>query len=116
MNVAIGIRPPNIEIKATQAINFRINGGINAHINALPKKVPIEANVMTSVNVNIPVMRDSSADIYDGEYVVIPKAHEGTVLPTQNKLLLGNVTVVEVPYYETSNYSGTTVYIANEVI
>lgn len=54
-------------------------------------------------------------DVYDGEYTVIPKAHEAQVLETAQKLLLDDVTVTKVPYYETSNiYDGKTVYIAED--
>lgn len=52
---------------------------------------------------------------YTGEYTVTPKAHEQTVLQTKRKLMLNDVTVLEVPYFETSNISGTTVYIAEEI-
>lgn len=52
---------------------------------------------------------------YTGEYTVIPKANEETVLRTKEKRMLDDVTVTEIPYYETSNTSGTTVYIAGEV-
>ncbi len=49
---------------------------------------------------------------YEGEYEVTPKARESVVLPTQNKTLTDNVTVLKVPYFETTNDHGTTVYIA----
>ena len=52
---------------------------------------------------------------YTGAYTVIPKAYEETVLQTKEKRMLDDVTVTEIPYYETSNISGTTVYIAGEV-
>ena len=52
---------------------------------------------------------------YEGEYEVTPKAFEPVVLPTKNKLLADDVTVTKVPYYEVSNETGTTVYIASEV-
>lgn len=57
----------------------------------------------------------SNAETYSGEYEVIPKADEGTMLLTKNKLLTDNVTVTKIPYYETSNPDGVTVYIASEV-
>ena len=60
----------------------------------------------------------SVADVpaYTGEYIVIPKADTQQILETQNKLMLDDVTVTEVPYFETSNVAGgLTVYIANEV-
>ena len=49
--------------------------------------------------------------IYDGDYIVTPKANEEVVLETSNKLLTDDITVLEIPYYETSNVSGYTVYI-----
>ena len=52
---------------------------------------------------------------YEGEYTVIPKANEPTVLETAGKTLNKDVTVTKIPYYETSNPTGDTVYIASEV-
>lgn len=52
---------------------------------------------------------------YDGAYTVTPKAAEEQVLETRYKVMDDNVTVLKVPYWETSNTSGTTVYIASEV-
>ena len=53
--------------------------------------------------------------IYDGDYTVTPKAFESTTLPTAEKLMTDDVTVLEIPYYATSNVHGTTIYIADEV-
>ena len=54
-------------------------------------------------------------DVYDGDYLVIPKAYDEQVLETANKLLLEDVTVTKVPYYETSNlFDGKTAYIAED--
>lgn len=52
---------------------------------------------------------------YEGEYIVTPKAFEETILETRNKLMADDVTVLEIPYWETSNPDGKTVYIAGEV-
>ena len=50
---------------------------------------------------------------YDGDYIVIPKTSE-QVLQTAQKVMLENIVVKEVPYYETSNTAGgNTVYIAS---
>lgn len=54
-------------------------------------------------------------DVYTGDYIVTPKAHSETILATSGKAMANNVTVLKIPYYETSNLSGNTVYIANEV-
>lgn len=57
----------------------------------------------------------SSYPFYDGEYEVIPKAFQDTTLETSGKVLTQNVHVTEIPYWETSNPTGETVYIGNEV-
>ena len=55
-------------------------------------------------------------ETYDGEYVVVPKAYDEQVLETAHKLLLEDVTVTKVPYYETSNlFDGKTAYIAEDI-
>lgn len=54
-------------------------------------------------------------DVYTGETVVIPMAYEAQVLECKNKTMPDDVTVTRVPYFETSNEDGTTVYIASEV-
>lgn len=51
---------------------------------------------------------------YTGEHNIIPKAHQDQILETANKLVVQNIIVHEVPYEETHNESGTTVYIAKE--
>ena len=53
-------------------------------------------------------------DVYDGDYVVVPKT-ESQVLPTRSKVMANDVTVKEVPFFQTSNTYGDTVYIASEV-
>jgi hypothetical protein len=53
-------------------------------------------------------------DAYGGSYTVTPTV-EGFSMPTENKFMTDDVTVNAIPYWETSNISGTTVYIANEL-
>lgn len=52
---------------------------------------------------------------YEGDYVVTPRADAATVLPTKDKTMQDDVTVQKIPYYETANPTGDTVYIASEV-
>ena len=52
-------------------------------------------------------------DIYAGPYEVIPKIRNQT-LDTKNKMLSKNIFIKQIPYYETSNESGYTVYIGGE--
>ena len=51
-----------------------------------------------------------SADIYTGTYEVIPSIEVQT-LATSQKLLLQDISVLEIPTYETSNLYGTTFII-----
>ena len=52
-------------------------------------------------------------EVYQGRHTVIPRIYSQT-LPTKNKLVKEDVLVLEIPYYETSNLSGKTVYIGGE--
>lgn len=56
----------------------------------------------------------SQADPYTGTYTVVPLAYEATVLPTRGKTMLDDVTVTEIPYWETHSQiaGGMTAYIA----
>lgn len=63
---------------------------------------------------DLSVVKQYEFDTYDGEYEVIPSVNEQT-LDTSNKFLFNDVTVKEIPFYETSNTYGTTVYIANSI-
>lgn len=68
----------------------------------------------TGLNGNICVTKEY--DAYTGEYDVTPRAFGPQILETANKVMKENVTIAEVPYWETSNESnGTTAYIAKEV-
>ena len=67
------------------------------------------------VTAELTLPKGKASPAYQGEYVVIPKAETETILQTTGFKMLDDVTVRKIPYYETSNPSGTTVYIANEV-
>ena len=63
------------------------------------------------------VTRTSAVDVpvYGGPYEAIPKVTAQT-LPTANKLMLEDVSVRAIPYFDVSNPAGgNTIYIANEV-
>lgn len=53
-------------------------------------------------------------ETYTGAYEVTPLPFEAQTLRTKNKLMGDDVVVLEIPYFETSNVSGTTVYIGGE--
>lgn len=98
-------------------------------MNPCHKTVVIEGQVSLSVPIDgysslnttidgqgnaIFVTKASDADYYDGDYVITPRVDE-QILQTREKLMADNVTVKEIPYYETSNINGTTIYIANSL-
>jgi hypothetical protein len=65
---------------------------------------------------NLPDKTGTTPPQYKGEYVVTPSTEMDIVLETARKLLVEDVTVNKIPYYEVSNNSGgITVFIGNEV-
>lgn len=52
---------------------------------------------------------------YDGSYTITPLANEDQVMETSGLLMTDDVTILQVPYFETTNTKGKTVYIASEV-
>ena len=69
---------------------------------------------MTGTIVNGIVKVDGSTDPFLGEYEVTPKVDAQT-MPCAGKKMLKDVDIKAIPFFETSNEAGTTVYIAAEV-
>lgn len=66
-------------------------------------------------NITYGIGEGDSSPIYEGTYDVIPLAFQETTLETKNKKLIDDISIQEIPYYETSNLSGgSTVYIADQ--
>ena len=86
---------------------------VNAISNDSIRLASIKGEHMRAVKADTAIVY-YNADPYTGEYVVTPKVDQQT-MPTRNKQMLDDVTVRSIPYYETSNASGTTVYIAAEL-
>ena len=86
--------------------------------------VTLEIPGISSVSLEIPTVESLTLEIplgagysvpYEGEYVVTPLPWEQTVLGTTGKMMLDDVTVLEIPYYRTSNpYGGDTIFIGME--
>lgn len=54
----------------------------------------------------------SEYETYTGAVTVTPKPNQTTVLNTRDKVVNSDITVLEIPYYSTSNLAGgNTVYI-----
>lgn len=67
-----------------------------------------------SLKGRIRIGKGASAPPYEGEYTITPAPFESQTLETNNKLMHDDVTVLAIPYYETSNVSGITIYIGGE--
>lgn len=53
---------------------------------------------------------------YQGDYIITPLVNDQVILETQGKLMDDDVTVLRVPYLETSNPAGgNTAYIGEHV-
>lgn len=67
-------------------------------------------------NITYGIGNGSNVPEYEGSYTAVPKAFETVVLPTKDKKLIKDITIKEIPYYETTNASGgNTVYIAGQI-
>ena len=60
---------------------------------------------------DITIPPEIPTEIFDGDYTVIAKPFQSSTLPTQGLKMRDDIVILEIPYYETSNVSGKTVYI-----
>ena len=61
------------------------------------------------------VIGTGAVDPYEGAYVVIPKITDQT-LDTERKLMLQDLLVKQIPFYDVSNAAGgSTIFIGSEV-
>lgn len=82
-----------------------LSNNIVAVTAQIPESIQADAQLVTR-------LRHGDYDDYSGAYEVTPMADTEQVLATRNKHMTDDVTVHKVPYYETTNDHGTTVYIA----
>lgn len=72
--------------------------------------IGISSGVLHPMKIDTAIIQ-TGGDPYDGEYTVTPRVYAQT-LATRYKTMRENVTVLEIPYYETTNpQGGSTVYI-----
>lgn len=86
-------------------------GGIKGMINAGLNMVGVIKSDLLSGTLDI----GGTYQDYSGSYNVTPKT-EGQILETENKILRQDVLIKRIPYFETSNDYGETIYIGSEVI
>ena len=70
-------------------------------VHVISVSQPFSVGILTADQVPI----DFNAQAYEGPYSVRPKTF-AQVLNTQDKRMLRDVTVTEIPYYQTSNPKG----------
>ena len=64
---------------------------------------------------HIPDVSHSCENEYQGSYEVVSDPWYDTVMETSGKTMREDVIVKKIPYWETSNESGLTVYIGGEI-
>lgn len=102
----------------TQA-ELQISGHLEeSHMSAFLSAQPIIEGQLVKTNVlsgmlNVPYTAEG-VEPYTGAYEVTPKSIDQT-LSTNSKLMTDDVTVFKIPYFETSNTDGTTVYIGGQI-
>lgn len=82
---------------------------------SIPTAEPLNLGILPPPPLNIEIgcggVRDN-AEEYSGEYIITPLAFEQTTLETTGKLMRDDVTVLEIPYYRSSNpHGGDTIFI-----
>lgn len=84
---------------------------IDVTVSGLNTEVEVTMSEMSqTIDVDIGEFTIIDHEAYSGVYEVTPDGSTQT-LDTDNKVLTRDVTVNPIPYYETSNPSGTTVFI-----
>lgn len=56
------------------------------------------------------IVRKDAVEYYQGPYQAVPKI-EAVRLETKDRYLTEDITIFKIPYWETDNTKGTTVYI-----
>ena len=72
---------------------------------------------MTPIDIvsgDITIPPEKYIDPYMGEYVIKSDPFKDEIYMTKNHSMTKNLTVLKIPYYETSNETGYTVYIGGE--
>lgn len=95
----IDISPSNVSVGQLKAV-------VSNTVSLMGKLNP--ANKLQGI-----ISAIESVESYKGDYTITPKIDSQT-MKTKNKKMEDNVTVLAIPYYETSNLTGKTVYIGGD--
>lgn len=102
----INVRSPNETVMASEhARSVEIaHGGSIINVRS-PNETVMASENAWSIEMKSGVLV-GGFPAYRGEYDVTPLPRDDVVLPTANRSMSDDVTVLRIPYYETSNPSG----------
>ena len=89
---------------------FSLEGRITKE-KSLSGAIKTSASLQGSVHVSA---TPEAVPKYEGETTVTPKVESDVTLPTKNKLLKENISVLKIPQFEVSNTSGGYTLIIGE--
>lgn len=94
---------------------FINNEDLTSVANAIREKTNTTEKLEFPTKFISEIKKITGGEEYKGSYQVTPKVNE-QVLETKEKVMKDNLTVVAIPFFETSNeVGGNTVYIAKEI-
>lgn len=108
-------RAISIAADSARAISVHTEDAHPEHV--VPKEVhvvSVNGDVARPIHIDAARIIYEGGEPYEGPYTVTPKV-SSQQLATAHKLMTRDVTVLEIPYYETSNINGITVYIADQL-
>lgn len=83
--------------------------------NMIRGNISVKNKIIGKLNQGIEKVIIYDGEKYEGDYVITPQVNEQQELETKNKIMIKNLTIKKVPFYEVSNEEGTTVFIGSEV-
>lgn len=82
---------------------------VRVKFSAINQKINVNFGAVQTVTEYV------GGELYEGDYAVTPRVVEQT-MPTKNRVLVEDMKIKEIPFFNVSNTSGgSTVYIGNEV-
>ena len=92
-------------MEGTLALNGQISGSL-APVSVISGSLTATGGLSVVGGLTVPSVIYPDLPTYDGSYVITPLPFAETILATSDKRMTGDVTVEEIPYYETTNDSG----------
>ena len=86
------------------------SANMTGSINAVPT-ISGSLNAVVTMSGSLNVVEGYWPDTYDGDYIFTSSTQNDQEIDTSKKLMIRDVTIKKIPYFETSNLSGETVYI-----